>query len=89
MKPPVPQPVVTAQKCSICELDWSLHGVDPTVLDCIRLLKARIPSVTINVPIVRPYVAPWYPVPIPVYPNWSGTSGNVGLQSAITVGSHT
>lgn len=51
----VPEPVVVATRCSVCDLPWEGHGAEPSVMDCVRLLKARVP---------RPYVAPvipWYP----------------------------
>ena len=66
MKNPTPQPVVVTTVCSLCGEGWELHGDNPTTLDCIRLLKARIPTVTIT----RPYVVPAYP-----YTPWWYQSG--------------
>lgn len=40
-----PQPVATVTVCSICELDWDLHGENPTTDDCIRLLKSELATV--------------------------------------------
>jgi len=37
-----PTPVVTKTVCSVCDLDWHLHGSDkPGVEKCIELLKAE------------------------------------------------
>lgn len=36
-----PSPVSKWVVCAICDLDWTSHGPDPTLMDCIRLLKAR------------------------------------------------
>lgn len=42
---PRPEPVIVAMVCSICNLPWEEHCEDPsdqpTLMDCIRLLKAR------------------------------------------------
>lgn len=42
---PRPEPVIVAMVCSICNLPWDEHCEDPsdqpTLMDCIRLLKAR------------------------------------------------
>lgn len=41
---PKPEPVVVQQVCSLCGEDWNGHIADdkePTVLDCIRVLKER------------------------------------------------
>lgn len=37
-----PQPVVVKVLCSLCDLDWTLHGDKPTTEDCIRLLKQEL-----------------------------------------------
>lgn len=58
MKDPKPTPIVTSQKCSICDLDWELHPQDATVFDCIKLLKAVKPYVYTS---PQPYITyPWY-----------------------------
>lgn len=36
-----PSPVSKWVVCAICDLDWTSHGPDPTLMDCIRLLKNR------------------------------------------------
>ena len=36
-----PEPVIRSTVCSLCDEPWESHGDDPTVLDCIRLLKAK------------------------------------------------
>jgi hypothetical protein len=37
-----PEPIVVSTICSQCGLNWDLHGDNPSLLDCIRLLKAEI-----------------------------------------------
>lgn len=36
-----PKPVVIFQECDVCGEDWDDHPENPTVLDCIELLKRR------------------------------------------------
>ena len=43
-KSPVPEPVVTKQICSICAEDWDEHPDDPTILDCVEILRAKRPE---------------------------------------------
>lgn len=58
MKPsPVPQFIV----CSVCDLPWSSHSPDPTLMDCIKLLKQRT--------MWNPRPRPWYDV------TYYGTTG--------------
>lgn len=59
MKYPRPQPVVTSTICSLCDEPWESHGDDPTVLDCLRLLKAKryTPSPYVN-PVASYYQCP-------------------------------
>lgn len=45
-----PTPVSKWIVCSVCDLDWNAHGPNPTLMNCISLLKAR--NVT------QPY--PWH-----------------------------
>jgi hypothetical protein len=86
MKETKPQPRVTARVCSLCGLEWELHGTKPTTETCIELLLAEVRSLNAQLA-VRPYARP-YPVPrpYPVYPRpwpispywqttWSNTSG--------------
>lgn len=54
-----PTPVAVTTICSVCGLDWTLHGEDATTDDCIKLLKAELAK--------RPAVRP-YAYPMPVYP---------------------
>lgn len=81
MKKGKPEPITTAQICSVCGEDWNRHPENPNVEDCVALLKtelgyerSRVHPVWINpTPIVTP---PWTP-----YPWWgtisiSGTSSN-------------
>lgn len=37
-----PEPVSVETQCSVCGLDWKLHGKTPTLEDCIRVLKAEL-----------------------------------------------
>lgn len=40
-KIPTPKPKPIKVACSICEEDWAEHPDDPTVLDCIEILKSK------------------------------------------------
>lgn len=83
MKETKPQPRVTARVCSLCGLDWKLHGKSPTTETCIDLLLAEVRSLNAQLA-VRPYARPLpypvpYPKPYPVYPRpwypwWSTTA---------------
>lgn len=57
---PIPEPVPTNVVCSACGEQWSLHGENPTLLDCIRVLKMY------RQPRPVPYY-PWYTNPIITY----------------------
>jgi hypothetical protein len=37
-----PEPVSTRVVCSICGLNWDTHPADPTLLDCVELLKGEL-----------------------------------------------
>ncbi len=37
-----PEPVVVSTVCSLCGELWEPHGPNPTTLDCIRVLKAKM-----------------------------------------------
>jgi hypothetical protein len=37
-----PEPKVTKRVCTLCGLDWGLHGAKPTVETCVELLKAEL-----------------------------------------------
>lgn len=69
----VPKPKIVSQVCSVCGLDWELHGEEPTTETCVKLLldeiaianKALAASRNINIypPMVVPYrtyYPPWY-----------------------------
>lgn len=65
-KIPTPEPVPKDLICSICDQPWSLHPDDATVLDCVKLLKAKIPITLPTYPYVqwsytddRTYTSPW------------------------------
>lgn len=40
---PIPSPVPKQVICSVCDQDWDLHPENPTLLDCVQILKRRIP----------------------------------------------
>lgn len=50
-----PQPVIVNTICSLCGEPWEQHGDKPTTLDCIRLLKAKVPVAPI---VIQPYPLP-------------------------------
>lgn len=63
-----PQPVPTEVKCSECGLPWDGHGDEPTLADCVRLLKAELAR--------RPRLPPSFNVREPVAllsPTWQQT----------------
>lgn len=37
-----PEPVHTSTVCSVCGQPWASHGEKPTVMDCVRVLKAAL-----------------------------------------------
>lgn len=37
-----PIAIPTAHKCSVCDLDWQLHGEHPSLDQCVELLKAEV-----------------------------------------------
>lgn len=38
---PTPKPVVVEQVCDICDEDWAEHPENPTVMDCLEILKTK------------------------------------------------
>lgn len=64
-----PEAVSVETICSVCGLDWDLHGENPTTEDCVELLKAELASrpttTVIREPVYVPYAErPWkYPRP--------------------------
>ena len=38
---PTPKPVVVRQVCDVCDEDWAKHPANPTVMDCLEILKAK------------------------------------------------
>ena len=84
-----PEPRVVSEVCSLCGLDWELHGKEPTTETCIELLLAEVRSLNAQLA-SRPYARPWpvpypqpYPVPYPIYPRpvyptitWSGAQSS-------------
>jgi hypothetical protein len=59
-----PTPKVVSEVCSLCGLDWNLHGAEPTTETCIALLLDEINSLNARLA-QRPYIQP---INIPVYP---------------------
>jgi len=37
-----PEPKTIRVECTVCGLPWDAHGADPTLEDCVRLLKAEL-----------------------------------------------
>lgn len=37
-----PRPVITAQECDVCGLEWGLHPEEPSTKDCVALLRAEL-----------------------------------------------
>ena len=64
-----PKPVVVETRCSECDLPWEDHGDNPTLLDCIRLLKEQPKTVTYTYPWYQPY-----PYQTPTI-TWGGGAG--------------
>lgn len=63
-----PEPKVIYVVCTVCDCAWEAHGPDPTLMDCIRLLKAKTYNPTV--------FKPWYHT-FPTYGiggTYSGTS---------------
>jgi hypothetical protein len=73
-----PTPVHVKTECSLCGLDWDKHPDEPTVYDCVELLKveAAKPPITQYVP-YYPYPYQWTggrpPTERPVTFTWKGT----------------
>jgi hypothetical protein len=57
-----PTPVHVKTECSLCGLDWDKHPDEPTVYDCVELLKVEAAK-----PPITKYV-PYYPYPY----QWTG-----------------
>jgi hypothetical protein len=90
---PKPEPVAKLTVCSLCGLDWSLHGEKPTMADCIRLLKAELERrphsqvIFQNLPPAPalPLPGTWSPPP-PLLPStWCGVGGSTGATSTTTL----
>lgn len=95
----VPRPKVIKEVCSLCGIDWHLHGKNPTAEKCVELLLDEVKSLNAQVahkPLVwpYPYVNPWRPLPYtgPYWATWTSTntrplgSNNYSLPQALTVG---
>lgn len=81
---PQPEPVATSYECSVCGLAWSLHPDDnPTVLDCIALLKAHatIRYIPCSQP-HYPYQTTWYPTYYSTYTTTPGTRTTGGISAS-------
>jgi hypothetical protein len=64
-----PEPVAVETICSVCGIDWGLHGESPTTDDCINLLKSaleyeqsrRVTPIYVERHVAPPIQQPWYP----------------------------
>lgn len=68
-----PTPKVVSEVCSLCGLDWALHGKAPTAETCVKLLLDEVSALNARLahrPFVldRPYIIP--SIPRPYYPHW-------------------
>lgn len=76
---PVPKPIPRVVDCSECGLPWDDHGKNPTLEDCVNLLKIALAeareAVTATVPAVvtTPYTPP-YTGGIITTPTWATTT---------------
>ena len=90
--PRKPTPKVVSEVCSLCGLDWELHGASPTTETCIKLLLDEVSSLNARLahrPIVQPISFPMYPAPYsrpwPYGPYYGNTrSGTVNVSSSYT-----
>lgn len=74
-----PQAKVVKEVCTLCGLDWQLHGNDPTSDKCVELLLSEIRSLNAQLahrPLVQPIplVTPRPAFPRQ-YPYWGATGG--------------
>lgn len=72
---------VVSEVCSLCGLDWKLHGKDPTAETCVSLLLDEVRSLNSQLahrPLVRPLP---YPVPAWTRPYW-GPFYSISAQSS-------
>lgn len=85
-----PTPKVVSEVCSLCGLDWQLHGENPTTETCIGLLLDEVRSLNARLrhrPYSQPVVPfiPVYPRPYPVYPRphwqWSKSGGTNWIEA--------
>lgn len=81
-----PEPKIVSEVCSLCGLDWDLHGKNPTSEVCVKLLLDEVSSLNARLahrPISYhiPYPAPYPVYPRPYYPHWYSTTwgGNSNL----------
>jgi hypothetical protein len=82
MKKGKPEPITTARICSMCGEAWNRHPENPTVEDCVALLKAELGYERSRAHPVWINPAPMSISPLsPPYPWWgtntiSGTTSN-------------
>lgn len=90
--PRKPTPRVVSQVCSLCGLDWDLHGTAPTAETCIKLLLDEVSSLNAQLA-TRPYsrplpyvpVTPWPVTPWrPYWPTWYTTGINYSANSTVS-----
>ncbi len=75
-----PKPKVVSEVCTLCGLDWKLHGTEPTAETCVKLLLDEVRSLNSQLahrPLFRPYpytipvgIPQPYPVPYHPHPHW-------------------
>lgn len=46
---PTPKPVTVKEVCSICDGDWAEHPENPTVMDCLEIVKAKNVELSLKV----------------------------------------
>lgn len=88
---PKPRAKVVAQVCTLCGLDWELHGPDPDAAGCVKLLLdevARLRLTQLTRPAVIGYPVPVKPWPVPYYPQWysqlASSTGGIAASSRVT-----
>ena len=76
-----PEPVPVNVVCSLCGEAWASHreeNGEVSTLECIRLLKAKVPTPVV---VWRDRWYPTYPQPTyptyPTYPTWIGGTGTI------------
>jgi hypothetical protein len=66
--PAKPEARIVSEVCSLCGIDWHLHGPEPTTDTCISLLAAEVARLRAQLA-ARPIGYP-LPYPVPAVPPW-------------------